>query len=90
MDLENIGNYIASQDPKTAIVFLQNLRDRCHRIAITPQGYPLRPFLGEGIRSVSFKSHIIFYTVQDDNIRIERILNGRMDYTDKDFPKKQE
>lgn len=84
-DLESIGDYIAAQNPRAALDILLSLRDRCHKIAITPKGYPARPELGPNIRSVTHKNHIIFYSIQTNHIRIERILNGRMDYSNKDF-----
>lgn len=60
-DLEAIGDYIAADNPKRALSFIRELRDRCHRIAANPPGYRLRPELGEGIRSCAHRNYVIFF-----------------------------
>ena len=49
-DLEEIGDYIARDNPTRAISFLDELRERCIKIADWPLLAPLRPELGEDIR----------------------------------------
>jgi toxin ParE1/3/4 len=50
-DLESIGDYIASDNPRRAITFVRELQQQCHRIALNPSGYRMRPELGQGVRS---------------------------------------
>jgi toxin ParE1/3/4 len=53
-DLEIIADYITLDNPARAISFVHEIRERCHRIADAPQGYPLAPEHGENVRKVPF------------------------------------
>lgn len=53
-DLEEIGDYIARDNPTRAVSFIQGIRDQCIKITANPKAAPLRPELGEGIRMVPF------------------------------------
>lgn len=75
-DLEEIGDYIARDNPSRAVSFISEIRGRCAKIMENPAGAPLRRELGEGIRMVTFGHYLIFYTIGDENVRIERILHG--------------
>jgi toxin ParE1/3/4 len=75
-DLEDIGDYIARDNPPRAVSFLQEMREQCSKIAETPLAFPLRPELGEGFRMVVFKSYLIFYRSEAESVRIERVLHG--------------
>lgn len=77
-DLEEIGDYIARDNPRRALGFIAEIRDRCFLIMQMPYGSPLRESLGAGVRVVPFGRYIIFYTVHEDadKIRIERILHA--------------
>lgn len=76
LDLEEIGDFIARDNPRRAVSFVHELRQRCQAIADMPFAAPLREYFGEGVRIVPFGRYLIFYTVQQDKIRIERILHG--------------
>ena len=80
-DLEEIGDYIARDNPRRAISFIDEIRARCFLILHTPQGSPLREELGEGVRIAPFGRYLIFYTVHEDadEVRIERILHSSRD-----------
>ncbi len=75
-DLEEIGDYIALDNPNRAVFFIREVREQCFKITDRPEAAPLRPELGEGIRMVPFGHYLIFYTVAADLIRIERVLHG--------------
>lgn len=75
-DLEEIGDYIARDNPDRALSFIREIRGQCAKITHNPRAAPLRPELGTGIRMVSFWRYLIFYTFDSDLIRIERILHG--------------
>jgi toxin ParE1/3/4 len=76
LDLEEIGDFIARDNPSRAVSFIRELRDRCAKIEAAPLAAPLRHELGEGIRMVPFGRYLIFYGVYSESIRIERILHG--------------
>ena len=81
LDLEKIGDYIARDNPRRAISFIGEIRDRCFLILHTPQGSPLREDLGAGVRVAPFGRYLIFHTVHEaaDEVRIERILHSARD-----------
>ncbi|MCK9395897.1 MAG: type II toxin-antitoxin system RelE/ParE family toxin [Methylobacter sp.] len=76
LDLEEIADYIARGNPRRALSFIGEIRERCRNIAMFPEAAPLRNELGAGIRVVPFGRYLIFYTVYPDLVRIERILSG--------------
>lgn len=41
-DLEAIGDYIARDNPRRALSFLQELRAQCRKLLLAPQGYRLQ------------------------------------------------
>lgn len=77
LDLEDIGDYIARENPHRAISFVLELMQQCDKIADMPLAFPLRSELGAGFRMAVFKkSYLIFYKIDEDVVRIERILHG--------------
>ena len=78
-DIEEIGDYIFSDNPQAAVKFVTDLRARCARLADAPLGGLARPELGECIRSVPFGRYVIFYAPLPYEIRIERVLHGARD-----------
>jgi toxin ParE1/3/4 len=78
-DLRDIGDYIHADSPTVARRFVSELRARCVRLSHAPKGGRLRPEIGLEIRSVPFGSYIIFYVVDEKEIRIERVLHGARD-----------
>ena len=75
-DLEEIGDYIARENPPRAVSFIREIRELCVKIMAMPEAAPLRHELVEGIRMAPFGRYLIFYTVGAENIRIERVLHG--------------
>jgi toxin ParE1/3/4 len=75
-DLEEIGDYNARDNPHRAISFIQEIKERCFNVSEMPESAPLREKLGEGIRMVPFGRYLIFYTIDREGVRIERILHG--------------
>jgi toxin ParE1/3/4 len=50
-DLEEIGDYIAQDNPVRAGSFVAELRVHCEKICLNPAGYRLRPELSDDLRS---------------------------------------
>lgn len=78
-DLESIADYIAADNPRRAVTFIQELRQQCQRIALNPPGYRMRPELGEGIRSCPHGHHVIVFEASADAVTVVRILHGARD-----------
>jgi toxin ParE1/3/4 len=76
LDLEEIGDYIARDNPRRAVSFIQEIRERCAKVAASPAAARLRPELGEGIRMVTFGRYLIFFTFNTHRVRIERVLHA--------------
>ena len=76
LDLEEIGDYIARDNPSRALSFIRQIREQCAKITAMPLASPLRHEFGEGIRMAAFGHYLIFYTVDAESIRIERVLHG--------------
>jgi len=76
VDLEEIADYIARDNPRRALSFIHEIRERCQKIVIFPESAPLREEFGAGIRLIPFGRYLIFYTVHTDTVRIERILSA--------------
>ncbi|MEQ1666126.1 MAG: type II toxin-antitoxin system RelE/ParE family toxin [Bdellovibrionales bacterium] len=75
-DLEEIGDYIARDNPKKAIDFVDKIRKCCFSIAKSPNSSPLRENLGNGIRMLVFERYLIFYTTYNDSVKIERVIHS--------------
>lgn len=80
-DLERIGDYIAQDNPKRALSFVLELRDKCLALANTPYGSPLVPrYERYGIRRRVHGNYLIFYRTDDDQVTVVHVLHGARDY----------
>lgn len=80
-DIEEIGDYIARDNPRRAVTFIAEIRERCGHIVQFPHGAPARPALGRGVRCVVFGRYLIFYVVRGRMIEIRRVLHGARNIT---------
>ncbi|MDM0022752.1 type II toxin-antitoxin system RelE/ParE family toxin [Variovorax saccharolyticus] len=78
-DLEAIGDYIALDNPRRALSFIEELGDHCKKIASSPQAYRPRQELAEGLRSCAHGRYVIYFQSHDDVLLIVRILHGAQD-----------
>lgn len=84
-DLEEIGDYIAQDNPLRAVTFVREVRQHCARLARYPDVGSLRNACGEGIRVIPHGRYLIFYRQQGEALRIERILHSARDVGGEDF-----
>ena len=82
LDIEEIGDYIARDNPSRAVSFIREIRERVAIIRAAPLAAPLRQELGEGIGMVPVGRYLIFYVVHPETIRVERILHGARNIPD--------
>ena len=78
-DLEEIADFIARDSPRRAIHFIAEVRATCEKFADAPLGHEVQPQLQAGIRRAVHGRYLIFYSVNPDLIRVERILHGARD-----------
>jgi len=86
-NLIDIWFYIAesSQDEGTADRFYQYLLNICYEnLALFPKMGRKREDLKKGLRyhPVGKYNYLIFYSIRDDELLIESIIQGSKDYTD--------
>jgi toxin ParE1/3/4 len=79
MDLAEITNFIALDNPARAFEFEEDLLEHAHRIGRAPLAYAVRADLGAGLRSCVHGAYVIFFRLDDQGVRIERILHGSRD-----------
>jgi toxin ParE1/3/4 len=72
-------DFIALDNPDRAHQFEEELLECAQQIALAPLGYVERPELRVGLRSCAHGAYVVFLTVDDHGVRIERILHGARD-----------
>lgn len=79
-DLEDIGDFIAQDNPDAAISFVRRLRSRCSDLSQFPDSGRKREEFRRGLRSVTEGDYVIFYrTLDADVLVIMRIIHGKRD-----------
>ena len=79
-DIEAIADYLAKQSSlTTAENFLQSLNSTLKRLAKFPELGRKRDELYPGLRSLPYKSYLIFYRLSDEAIEIFRVVSGYQD-----------
>lgn len=87
IDLDGIYDWIAEDNPASAIEFVRGLKALCLSLSLFPQGGRKRPELGRHVRSLSYRRRAIMtYQMTDDSIRILRIFYAGYNMTELDFP----
>ena len=84
-DLEEIGDFIAKDNPARALSFIRELREKCTRLAFPSAIGAPRPELGEGIRMLPHGRYLIFYREDNSSVRIERVMHGARDIGSEEF-----
>jgi len=80
-DLEEIGDYIATDNPERAISFLEQLRAKCLGLAEFPERFPLvQRYEAQGVRHRVHGNYMIFYRVEAERVVVLHILHAAMDY----------
>ncbi len=86
-DLEDIGDYIAKDNPRRALTFVRELRSVALRLGDMPRVLPLVPrYEHYGIRRRPSGNFLIFYRIEGEQVFIVHILHGARDYESLLFP----
>lgn len=89
-DLEEIGDFIALDNPVRAVSFIREIRDRFHVIAENPLICRLRPEIGEDARLCPHGRYVILFRIAGNTVRIERVAFGGRElpglYSGEGFP----
>lgn len=79
-DLEPIVHYVANDNPRRSLSFVQELRGKCEALAYNPLAFPLvLRYEGYGRRRVH-GNYLIFYRVDAKQVVIVHVLHGASDY----------
>jgi toxin ParE1/3/4 len=81
-DLVNILEYITRESGNLIVGrrFVDALRQHCRKLATLPGTLGrARPELRSDIRSVAFKSYVIFFRYVDDTFEVVNIIEGHRD-----------
>lgn len=78
-DLEEMADWIAQDNPRRAIRFIQEIREEFRRISAGPLLYQLRPEVGEDARLAVVGRYVILFRIADEVARIERVVFGGRD-----------
>ena len=79
LDLEEIGDTIAADNPSIALRFILDIRGHCERIAAAPRAYIVRPELGTNIRCCVYQRYLILFQSSATEVLIVRVLHGSSD-----------
>jgi plasmid stabilization system protein ParE len=78
-DLNKIADYIAQDNPRRAVTFIQDIRAKFFDIQRNPLIYQFRPDIGEEARMATVGNYAILFRLTGEVIRIERIVYGGRD-----------
>ena len=79
-DIEAITDYLAeNRGFETSDRFIKGMTDRLTQLTQLPQMGRSRDEIFPGVRSLLYEKYLIFYTVTDDVVEINRVANGRQD-----------
>ena len=78
IDLEEIAEYIARDNPGRAACFVAELEAKCRAVAEAPEQYPARTDLGVGLRMAVHGRYLVLYRdlPGENTVRIERVVHG--------------
>lgn len=79
MDLIEIGDFIALDNPERAASFVAEIEARMIEVAERPGSFPARDELHQGLRSARHGRYLIFFVEARDEVRIVRVLHGARD-----------
>ena len=78
-DLDDIASYIAQDNPRRAVTFIQEIRAKFLDVQRNPLLYQLRPDMGEEARMATAGNYAILFRVLGEVVRIERVTYGGRD-----------
>jgi toxin ParE1/3/4 len=78
-DLEDIGDYIALDSRRAALRVVLGLRKACAQLSYLGAGFPVLDFGPPTLRRHFYGPYHIYFTIDADTIRVERILHGARD-----------
>ena len=78
-DLVAIGSWLADRNARAANELIELLRHRVKNLGNNPMIGPLRDDIAKGMRGHVVAPFLILYRVEDDELLVVRIVDGRRD-----------
>ena len=79
-DIESIADYLAeNRGFESSDRFIKGLTDRLTQLTQFPNIGRRRDEIFPGVRSLLYEKYLIFYTVTDEVVEINRVANGHQD-----------
>ena len=86
-DLEEIGDWIARENPRRAVSFVVDLRECCLGLGEDPKRFQvIARYTNADVRRRVHGAYLIFYVVGRDAVSIIRVLHGARDFEPLLFP----
>ncbi len=79
MDLIEIWQHVAKDNPEAADRLLDNIDAKCLLLIEQPELGPARPDIGPGIRLLFFRSFLILYRIMPRYVEVSRVVHGARD-----------
>ena len=73
-DLDEIADYIAQDNPRWALSFLQEIREQILALGRRPLRFRLLTELEEDARVALVGRYAILFRISDDAVRVERVV----------------
>ena len=80
-DLLQIARYIARDNPGRARSFVAELRMRCAQLTSLPNQGIAREDCAKGLKMITHGRYLIFYSILQSDVQIERVLHAARDIT---------
>ena len=84
-DLIRIYHYLEERSPHAATAFAQRIDSNFANLVRFPFIGRDRSWLAPGIRRLVVGRHLVFYTVDSEQVTIVRVIDGRMDVDEEFF-----
>jgi len=81
-DLEEIGNYIARDNPQRVLSFVTEIEQHCYRVAETPQAFPEWQDIASGLRMTVQGKYLVLYRMITNCVEIVRVVHGARQLSD--------
>ena len=78
-DLEDIGDFIARDNPARAVTFIEEMREHCRALEKHPELGPARPEIAHDARMLVHAAYLILYRIHNEQVEIVRVVHGARD-----------
>ncbi len=89
-DLRNIRTYIAKDSPKMARSFVNDLTTKLYKLADTGVIGTPRDNIKTGLRAFPYRGRSFYLHIIDNKMFVIRVLHGKQDISEHDFPMNQQ